>query len=75
VLQLHGAATVHLEVIEAFIIRGVIGSSRAPDIVRFGFAPLYLWICDVARATAILAEILETKVWQQDTYQTRGPIT
>ena len=37
--------------------------SRAPDMLRFGFAPLYLGDDDIARAVAIIADILRHQRW------------
>ena len=62
-------------VMQALIARGVIGDVRAPDLLRFGFAPLYLSFAEVARAADILAEILATRAWDDPAFATRGPVT
>lgn len=51
-------------IMKALIEAGVIGDFRAPDILRFGFSPLYLSYADVWNAADILARILETGSWQ-----------
>ncbi|WP_415947363.1 kynureninase [Streptomyces sp. KLOTTS4A1] len=45
-------------VMEELIRRGVTGDFRAPDVLRFGFTPLYLGFADVERAARVLAEVL-----------------
>ena len=45
-------------VMQALIARGVIGDFRDPDVMRFGFAPLYTSYEDVWRAARLLAEVL-----------------
>ena len=44
---------------QALIARGVIGDFRAPDLMRFGFAPLYNSFAEMVRAAEILADILD----------------
>lgn len=62
-------------VMQALIERGVIGDFRAPDIMRFGFAPLYLRYADIAKAARILAEVLATRAWDQPQYHQRAAVT
>lgn len=47
-------------VMERLIAAGVVGDFRSPDILRFGFTPLYLGFADVERAARLLAETLDT---------------
>ena len=62
-------------VIQALIDRGVIGDFRAPDIMRFGFTPLYIDESDVIAAAEILQNVLETEAWKDPKYQTRSRVT
>ncbi len=62
-------------VMQALIDRGVIGDFRAPDILRFGIAPLYLDADDLRRAAAILEEILRDRSWDQPQYHARQAVT
>ncbi|MCF3965402.1 kynureninase [Streptomyces fuscigenes] len=45
-------------VMEALIARGVVGDLRRPDILRFGFTPLYVGFADAERAARVLAGVL-----------------
>lgn len=45
-------------VMRALVERGVVGDLRRPDILRFGFTPLYVGFADAERAARILAEVL-----------------
>lgn len=45
-------------VMQALIARGVVGDFRTPDLLRFGFSPLYLSFREVGRAVEILREVL-----------------
>ncbi|MEO1919233.1 MAG: aminotransferase class V-fold PLP-dependent enzyme, partial [Paracoccaceae bacterium] len=63
-------------VMQALIARGVIGDFRAPDIIRFGFTPLYLDSGDISAAVTVLREVLESESWKDPTYQQRaGTVT
>lgn len=62
-------------VMQALIARGVIGDFRAPDVMRFGFTPLYLSHGDVVDAVAILEEILNTGSWDRPEFKTRAKVT
>jgi kynureninase len=46
-------------VMQALIVRGVIGDYREPEIMRFGFTPLYTSYCEVWDAVEILRDILD----------------
>jgi kynureninase len=46
------------EVMKRLIGRGVVGDFRRPDVLRFGFTPLYVGFADVERAARVLAEEL-----------------
>lgn len=63
------------EVIQALIDNGVIGDFRAPNIMRFGFTPLYLDDADVIRAASILQTILDEERWRDPKYQVRSKVT
>ena len=60
-------------VMQALIERGVIGDYREPEIMRFGFTPLYTGYADVWDAVAILKDILERGAY--DVALERGAVT
>lgn len=45
-------------VMAELIVRGVVGDLRRPDVLRFGFTPLYVGFADAERAARVLAEVL-----------------
>ncbi len=55
-------------VVKAMIEKGVIGDFRAPDIMRFGFAPYYLRYLDVYDAVETMAQCIEAEVWKIPKY-------
>ena len=60
---------------QALIARGVIGDFRAPDLMRFGFTPLYIGEAEVTDAARILSEILETRSWDRPEFHARAKVT
>lgn len=62
-------------VMQALIARGVIGDFRAPDILRFGFAPLYLRYVDIWDAAQALGEVLARRAWDRPEFHHRSPVT
>jgi len=62
-------------IMQALIARGVIGDFRSPDILRFGFTPLFLGMADVEAAIAILSEVMDRALWDQPQYKTRARVT
>ena len=60
---------------QALIARDVIGDFRAPDVMRFGFTPLYIDAADVRRAVEILAEVIDQRLWDRPEYRKAGRVT
>jgi kynureninase len=62
-------------VVQALIARGVIGDFRAPDVLRFGFTPLYTRFVDVWDAVDHLHAVLETGEWKHPRFNKRAAVT
>ncbi|MCM3565263.1 MAG: kynureninase [Hydrogenophaga sp.] len=68
-------------IVQALIARGVIGDFRAgdgaghPDILRFGFTPLYLGFEDVWNAVEHLRQVLESGEWQRPEFNRQHAVT
>jgi kynureninase len=62
-------------VMRALIDRGLIGDFRTPDLMRFGFAPLYTRYVDVFDAVRCLRDVLRSRAWDRPEYANRLPVT
>jgi len=62
-------------VMQALIARNVIGDYRAPDMIRFGFTPLYTRFADAWDAAEILADILDQGLWNRPEFLARKAVT
>ena len=60
---------------QALIARGVIGDFRAPDIMRFGFTPLYLDEDDVCAAVDHIETVMRDRLWDDPAFMTRQRVT
>lgn len=61
--------------VQALIARRVIGDFRAPDILRFGFTPLYTRFVDVWDAVDRLVEVLHAGEWREPRFGVRAAVT
>ncbi|SJZ60966.1 Kynureninase [Marinactinospora thermotolerans DSM 45154] len=61
--------------VQALIERGIIGDFRAPDILRFGFTPLYLRHVDVFDAATALVEVVRGGEWRDPRFARRAQVT
>jgi len=62
-------------IMQALIARNIIGDFRAPDILRFGFTPLYLRYVDIWDTIAALRDIIVTRAWDTPAFKTRKSVT
>lgn len=60
---------------QALIARHVVGDFRQPDLVRFGFAPLYTRFVDVWDAVDRLAAVMAGGEWDRPAYRVRAAVT
>jgi kynureninase len=68
-------ATGGYAIMQALIARGVIGDFRAPDILRFGFTPLYTRYVDVWDAMVHLTQVLQNGEWREARFNQRAAVT
>ena len=62
-------------IVQALVARNMIGDFRAPDILRFGFAPLYVRYVDVWDTIAALKDVVTTGAWNTDAFLARKSVT
>ena len=62
-------------VMGALIERGVVGDFRAPDVLRFGFAPLYVRFADAWETARALAEVLSSHAHERPEFRRRAAVT
>lgn len=69
-------------IVQALIARGVVGDFRAgaaggatPDILRFGFTPLYTGFEDVWHAVGHLQQVLAGEEWRRPEFNRRSAVT
>ncbi|MFD9959411.1 kynureninase [Amycolatopsis sp. NPDC058986] len=62
-------------IVRALADRGVLGDFRAPDTMRFGFAPLYLRHADVGNAVDAMEEAIAARAWERPEYANRPTVT
>jgi kynureninase len=62
-------------IMQALVARGVIGDFRGPDILRFGFTPLYTRFVDVWDAVDRLGTVLDSGEWRERRFHGRAAVT
>ena len=62
-------------IMQALIDRGVIGDFRAPDVLRFGFTPLYIGESEVRGAVAVLKQVMDGGLWDRPEYHKKAIVT
>lgn len=62
-------------IVQALIDRGVICDFREPDVLRFGFAPLYLRYVDAFDAAEILIDVMRSGAWRAPRFAERAAVT
>jgi kynureninase len=62
-------------IVQALTARNVIGDFRTPDVLRFGFCPLYLRFVDVWDAVDRLVTVMDREEWRDDRYAVRATVT
>jgi kynureninase len=61
-------------IVRALIERGVIGDFRRPNVLRFGFAPLYNTFADVARLISECVDVVDTGLYLESRFATESAV-
>lgn len=61
--------------IQALIAQGVVGDMRAPDVLRFGFTPLYIGEAEVDRAIDAIAGLIRSGDWDKPEFHRKQAVT
>jgi kynureninase len=62
-------------IMQALIARGVIGDFRSPDMMRFGFTPLYIGETEVRAAIDAIEDVVTNRRWDAPEYHRRALVT
>ncbi len=62
-------------IVQALIARGITPDFRAPDILRFGFAALYVRFVDLWDTVHALQDIMRTRAWDDPRFTTQKAVT
>jgi kynureninase len=62
-------------VMQALIERGVIGDFRQPNLLRFGFTPLYTRFTDISDAVMTVRDVMLKAAWQDERFMQRNRVT
>jgi kynureninase len=60
---------------QALIERGIIGDFRAPDVMRFGFGPLYVRFADIFDSVVAIEDIVVSGAWKKFEEPKTGAVT
>jgi kynureninase len=71
----HDGASAGYAIMQALIAHGVIGDFRAPDLLRFGFTPLYTRFVDAWDAVEHLQAVLDSGEWREPRFNQRAAVT
>ncbi len=62
-------------IMQALIQRQVIGDFRAPNVLRFGFTPLYVRYVDIWDSVSVLVDIMKNDSWNCEEFKTKTAVT